>query len=114
VAQLAEVERACGELEAASARLRRTAEHIRKSIESGTTASAIVSGTAAMSARRAEREAWSRVNAALHSYRVMLVRSLVDDEHLTISEAARVTGNARQVVSRLYHGAASAGAGQEN
>jgi plasmid maintenance system antidote protein VapI len=31
------------------------------------------------------------------------VRTMVDDEGLSVAEAARVMGNARQVVSRLYH-----------
>jgi hypothetical protein len=32
---------------------------------------------------------------------------LVDDEDFTLAAAARLTGNARQVVSRLYHDAES-------
>jgi hypothetical protein len=36
---------------------------------------------------------------------VRLVKSMVDDEGMTIADVARVTRNARQVVSRLYHGA---------
>jgi hypothetical protein len=106
-ARLDELDEACRELEARSARLRRTAWRIRTELERGTPVSAIAAEGEGLAARREEREAWSRVNGALHSYRVTLVRRLVDDEGLTISEAARVTGNARQVVSRLYHGSAT-------
>jgi plasmid maintenance system antidote protein VapI len=38
---------------------------------------------------------------------VRLVESMVDDEGMSIADAARVMGNARQVVSRLYHGLSS-------
>jgi hypothetical protein len=53
--------------------------------------------------RRRVRTAWSRLNRALHAYRVEAIRSLIDDEGWTLSAAARLTGNARQVISRLYH-----------
>jgi hypothetical protein len=42
---------------------------------------------------------------AVHDYRVEIVRSLVDEEGWTLADVARETGNARQVVSRLYHAA---------
>ena len=58
-------------------------------------------------ARRRVREAWSRLNGTLHAYRSEAVRSLVDDEGWSLAAAARLTGNARQVVSRLYHRAVS-------
>jgi hypothetical protein len=106
-ARLEEVEHACRDLEAASVRLCQTAEGIRRSIEAGRPISKILSGGSGVSARREERQAWSRMNAALHDYRIALVQSLIDDERLTISEAARITGNARQVVSRLYHASPS-------
>jgi hypothetical protein len=54
-------------------------------------------------ARREVRASWSRLNHALHDYRAQVVKGLVDDEGMSIAEAARVTGNARQVVSRLYN-----------
>jgi predicted transcriptional regulator len=113
-AHLVELERACRELEERSALLRRNAERIRDRLRNGARASAIVAAGDGISARREEREAWARVNRALHDYRVALVRSLVDDEGMTISEAARATGNARQVVSRLYHGSASPDDGLEH
>jgi hypothetical protein len=56
-------------------------------------------------ARRQVRDAWSRLNEALHAYRAEAVRTLIDDDGWTLTAAARLTGNARQVVSRLYHDA---------
>ncbi len=60
-------------------------------------------------ARRRARDAWSRLNGALHAYRTEAIRTLVDDEGWSLASAARLTGNARQVVSRLYHHAEPAG-----
>jgi len=49
-------------------------------------------------AERAERYV-----EALHAYRVAIVRHLVDQEGLSLTEISDRFGCARQVVSRLYH-----------
>jgi hypothetical protein len=54
-------------------------------------------------ARRRVRQAWVRLNEALHTYRAYAVRCIVDEDGWTLTMIARSTGNARQVISRLYH-----------
>ena len=54
-------------------------------------------------ARRQLRASWSGLNRALYRFRVQAVRAMVDDEGRSVAETARLMGNARQVVSRLYH-----------
>ncbi len=44
----------------------------------------------------------------LHDYRAETVRRLVDDEGWSLTEIAEHSGNARQVVARLYHAAQEA------
>jgi hypothetical protein len=56
-------------------------------------------------ARRRVRQSWLRLNEALHTYRAYCVRALVEEDGWTLSMIARSTGNARQVISRLYHSA---------
>jgi hypothetical protein len=60
-------------------------------------------------ARKRVRAAWSQLNESLHAYRTEAIRILVDQEGWSLAAAARLTGNARQVVSRLYHHAKSSG-----
>jgi hypothetical protein len=45
----------------------------------------------------------ARLTQAVHEYRCAVVRHLVDTEGWSLSDVAARTGNARQVVSRLYH-----------
>jgi ribosome-binding protein aMBF1 (putative translation factor) len=71
----------------------------------GRSASEIVSGGPGVPARRELRETWSQVNTALHDYRVAIVVSMIEDEGMSVSDVARIMGNARQVISRLYHSA---------
>jgi helix-turn-helix, Psq domain len=55
-------------------------------------------------ARRRVADAVSAMNSALAENRIAAIRVIVDDEGLTMSEAARLFGIPRQVLSRLYHG----------
>jgi hypothetical protein len=98
------------ELDAAARELAERLEHLRGAVEQivraraeGLPVSEIVSSGPGVPARREVRSSWSRLNRALHAYRVEVVRALVDDEDMSISDVARLTGNARQVASRLYH-----------
>lgn len=102
--QLVELDDACIELEERLAGLRDAIRIIRGLLEERQPVSRIVARGPGLPARREVRAAVSGLNAALHAYRVVAVRTIVDDEGMSIAEAARVTGNARQVVSRLYHG----------
>jgi hypothetical protein len=103
-ARLAEIERACQVLATQLEELRAAAAEIRELRADGLPMAKIVESGPGVRARRDVRAAWSEVNHALHGYREETVRTLVDDEGLTIADVARVTGNARQVISRLYHG----------
>jgi hypothetical protein len=102
-ARLEELDEACDELRRRIGSVRRAVVAIRRMRAEGHTASDILAMGPGVSARRDLRQSWSQVNEALHLYRVALVKSIVDDEGLSIAEAARRTGNARQVASRLYH-----------
>jgi hypothetical protein len=103
--QLDELDHACLDLTEMLEGLRMAIVHIRHLREQGRPVSEIVASGPGVPARREVRESWSGLNRALHVYRVRLVKSMVDDEGMSIADAARVMRNARQVVSRLYHGA---------
>ncbi|MFL5737046.1 MAG: hypothetical protein ACJ76P_06890 [Actinomycetota bacterium] len=102
--RLEELERACVDVDERLHALRRAAQAIRVELESGRPLSEIVATGPGPRARRDVRESWSALNRKLHEYRVAMVKRLVDGEGMTIADAARITGNARQVISRLYHG----------
>ncbi len=71
----------------------------------GTTVTDIFRQSPGPATRRRVRQALNRLNEALHAYRAEAVRCLVEEEGLSIAEVARRTGNARQVISRLYQAA---------
>jgi hypothetical protein len=104
VERLDDLDEACLEMVRRLESLRTATARIRLLREAGEPVSRIVAVGPGAPARRQVRESWSLLNRALHTYREQLVRSMVDDEGLNIADVARVTGNARQVVSRLYHG----------
>jgi hypothetical protein len=54
--------------------------------------------------RRRLADALKTMTSALAENRVAAIRMVVDDEHLSITDAARLFGIPRQVLSRLYHG----------
>lgn len=83
--------------------LERAIVEVRSAREGGQRVSEIIEIGSVAPARKRVRASWGRLNDALHAYRVQGVRAMVDDEGMSIADAARVTGNARQVVSRLYH-----------
>jgi hypothetical protein len=101
--QVAALDAACLDVERTVKRLRAALKQVSSLRVEGHPASAVLAEGPGAPARRAVRDAWSRLNGALNRYRVQAVRIMVDDEGLTVAQAARVMGNARQVVSRLYH-----------
>jgi gamma-glutamyl:cysteine ligase YbdK (ATP-grasp superfamily) len=54
-------------------------------------------------ARRRLADALKTMTSALAENRVAAIRVVIDDEQLSITEAARLFGIPRQVLSRLYH-----------
>ena len=54
--------------------------------------------------RVAADEAIAAYRNAVKQLRVAAVRTLVDDEHMTLTGVARLLGISRQMASRLYHG----------
>jgi hypothetical protein len=105
IARLAEVDRACADMQGRIDALRAAASEIREAHADGEPVSRIIVSGRGASARRELRRSWFELNRALHAYRAEEVRSLIDEEGLTVAEAARRSGNARQVISRLYHSA---------
>jgi len=101
--RIAELDHACLDLADGVERLRTALGQVRTMRERGQRVSEILAFGPAAPARRQVRESWARLNRALHAYRVQAVKSMIDNEGMSIADAARVTGNARQVVSRLYH-----------
>jgi predicted DNA-binding protein (UPF0251 family) len=49
--------------------------------------------------------AFRELERAVADYRASKVRALVDEEQLTFTEVAKLTGVSRQIVARLYKGA---------
>ena len=101
--RIAEVQAAREALVRELAALGEAMEFNRAARENGRPVSELFSIGPGPAARRRARDAWTRLNAALHAYRTEAIRTLVDDEGWSLAAAARLTGNARQVVSRLYH-----------
>jgi hypothetical protein len=56
--------------------------------------------------RRHVSDALGGMTSALAENRVAAIRVVVDDEGMSITDAARLFGIPRQVLSRLYHGTA--------
>ncbi|HYX79118.1 MAG TPA: hypothetical protein VE976_00780 [Actinomycetota bacterium] len=105
IARLAEVDRACADMQHRIDVLRDAVSEIQQAHASGEPVSEIVTTGRGARARRELRRSWLALNRALHGFRAEEVRSLIDQEGLTVAEAARRSGNARQVISRLYHSA---------
>jgi hypothetical protein len=101
--KLREVDAAAVELQDALERLRYAVRTIDRARARGTAVSRLVDDGPGRDARRRVRAAWTRLSRALKSYRAESARLMVEQENMTITEVARVTRNARQVISRLYH-----------
>ncbi|MEA2827225.1 MAG: hypothetical protein QOG43_1664 [Actinomycetota bacterium] len=56
-------------------------------------------------ARLAPTVAFRDFERAVTAYRAAVVRGLVDQEHMTFSTVAQLTGVSRQMIARLYRGA---------
>ena len=105
--RLTQLDEACRDLAGDLTALRKAVAEIRRLRRRGRSVADVVRVGPGVPARREVRSSWSRLNQALHAYRAELVRSLVEDEGMSITDTARLTGNARQVVSRLYHSVSS-------
>jgi hypothetical protein len=103
--QLDELDRACLEMRQRIETLHLAIVEIRHLRAQRRPISEIVAHGPGLPARKDVRGSWSRLNETLHAFRVQVVRTMVDAESMSITDVARVTGNARQVVSRLYHAA---------
>lgn len=103
LAQVAVLDAACEDVERTVGRLRAALRQVSALRTEGNHVADLIAEGPGPPARRAVRESWSRLNGELHRYRVQVVKTMVDDEGLTVADAARVMGNARQVASRLYH-----------
>ena len=92
------------ELHAALEELEPTAARAVDFVAGGGTIMDLV-GQTEMRVRRRTSDALAAMTSALAENRVAAIRVVVDDEGLSITEAARIFGVPRQVLSRLYHGA---------
>ena len=61
------------------------------------------------SARLSVNEAFAAWTAAITAYRARAIRAVVDEEGMTLSEIARLSGVSRQMVGRLYRFGTSVG-----
>ena len=52
--------------------------------------------------RLAPTQAFHAFEQAITAYRARTIRALVDEEHMTYTEIAELTGVSRQMVARLY------------
>ena len=109
---VASIDRVAGCAEAAHKALDRTVEalmHARQERVAGVALLDIVKGLVERGGREARRsatEAFREFDRAVTAYRGAAIRALVDEEGLTLSEVAGLTAVSRQMVARLYHGAA--------
>ena len=103
IGSLEELDHACLHLGAKVEDLRTAIARLRAMRQEARPVSEIIARGPGVPARREMRASLTQVNEALHAYRVCVVRTMVDEEGMSVAEVARLTGNARQVVSRLYH-----------
>ena len=69
----------------------------------GTPASRLLAQAHALSFPESLTDPTERFGEVIHDCRAQLIRCLVDEEGWTLTQVARKTGHARQLVSRLYH-----------
>lgn len=80
-------------------------ERARERLATGAPVSEIVDDLVARGGREARLRASAAIDAFQHAimvYRVGLIRSMVDDEKLSLSEVGRRLGVSRQMIARLY------------
>jgi hypothetical protein len=94
--------RAGAQLRADLDELDRATDGARRRLEKGTTLRELYEGRPASNPREAVARSLTGLNAALRRVRSEAVRVLVDEEKLSIGEAARLVGHPRQLVRRLY------------
>jgi hypothetical protein len=62
--------------------------------------------------RRSVDEAFRAYSDAVTAYRAIVIQALVDEEEMTLTEIARLTGVSRQMVGRLRRAAEAADRGR--
>jgi len=103
LARLDSVDQAARELDGELRVLRDRTRTTRLLHERGYALSAALARSQGPACHERVAEHMAHLGQAVHRYRCALVRHLVDVEGWSLSDVARCTGNARQVVSRLYH-----------
>ncbi len=98
------VDEARAKLRAVLDELGPAAEQAVDIVAAGATIAELVSRSE-MRVRRRTADALAAMTSALAENRVAAIRVVVDDEGLSMTDAARVFGVPRQVLSRLYHDA---------
>lgn len=108
LAHLAELERTAGELEAELRVLRAGLCATRRLREDGLAVSEALERSPGPACLETVAERTERLAEVVREHRSLIVRHLVDEEGWSLSDIAARTGNARQVISRLYHARGSA------
>ena len=109
---LDDVDGARRQLEAALRELATTIESTRAGVREGTRVSTVHPNVRLGPVRREVSKALAALNSALMHARAEGIRVMVDDEGLSLRDAAKLVGSSRQFVSRLYHHARDAFEGE--
>jgi transcriptional regulator GlxA family with amidase domain len=59
-----------------------------------------------LTTRRSHEEAFRVFNKSVTAYRAVVIRALVEEEGMTLSDLARLLGVSRQMIGRLFRAAA--------
>ena len=105
---LGQIEAAALDLEDRLVALRLSLNETRALLARDLPLSQVLAHSHCPAARGAAAAAAAELIDLLHDYRAETVRRLVDDEGWSLTEIAKRSGNARQVVARLYHFAETA------
>lgn len=108
LAHLGKLERAAGELQAELGSLRAGLRATRRLREDGLAVSEALERSPGPACLETVTERTERLAEVVREHRSLIVRHLVDEEGWSLSDIAARTGNARQVISRLYHARESA------
>lgn len=108
LSHLAKLERAAGELQAELGSLRAGLRATRRLREDGLAVSEALERSPGAACLETVTERTELLAEVVREHRSLIVRHLVDEEGWSLSDIAARTGNARQVISRLYHARESA------
>jgi len=103
LAHLMKIERAADDLQAELGVLRGGMRATRRLRERGLPLSEALARSPGPACHEAVADRTERLSEVVRDYRCLIVRHLVDEEGWSLSDVAAHTGNARQVISRLYH-----------